>query len=229
MIEKNSIEVQVERGEIHPLLPTVPCNVVYHEDCMDGLKRFPNNYFDLAVVDPPYGMPKDSTHERGKLKNRMLNNGSVEKWDIKPSAEYFAELFRVSKNQIIWGGNYFGLPGSRGFVIWDKEQPFENFSAAEFAWMSFQVVSKIYRLPATRTEDEIKIHPTQKPIKLYDWLFNNYAKPNDLILDTHLGSGSSRIAAHKAGLSFVGFEIDADYYAAQEKRFKTFTSQLRMF
>jgi site-specific DNA-methyltransferase (adenine-specific) len=204
-------------------------SVVYLMDCMDLLKQIPEKYFELGVIDPPYGMPKDSTHGRGKLKNRMLNNGSVERWDIKPDADYFTELFRVSKNQIIWGGNYFNLPGSRGFVIWDKEQPFENFSAAEFAWMSFQTVSKIYKLPATRTGDEMKIHPTQKPVKLYDWLIKNYAKEGDKILDTHLGSQSSRIAADKANLPFVGCEIDADYFYASVKRFNEYSAQQTMF
>jgi site-specific DNA-methyltransferase (adenine-specific) len=201
----------------------------FNIDCMVGMAQYPDKYFDLAVVDPPYGMPKDSTHGRGKLKNRVLNNGGVERWDTKPTDEYFTELFRISKNQIIWGGNYFGLPATRGFVIWDKEQPFENFSAAEYAWMSFQTTSKIFRLAATRTGDIDKFHPTQKPVKLYSWIFHNYAKPTDKILDTHLGSGSSRIAAHKAGLDFTGYELDRDYFEAQEKRYKQFISQLTLF
>lgn len=187
-------------------------------DCMEAMKDMKDNQFDLAIVDPPYGMSKDSTHGRGKLKNRMLNNGGVERWDIKPDADYFTELFRVSKNQIIWGGNYFDLPGSRGFVIWDKEQPFENFSAAEFAWMSFQTVSKIYKLPATRTGDKMKIHPTQKPVKLYDWLLMNYASEGDLILDTHLGSGSIAIACLELGFDLTGYEIDKDYYESAMER-----------
>lgn len=201
----------------------------YLMDCIVGMKHYPDKYFDLAVVDPPYGMPKDSTHGRGKLKNRMLNNGDVDRWDLRPSTEYFDELFRVSKNQIIWGGNYFGLPSTRGFIIWDKEQPFENFSSAEYAWMSFQTVSKIFKLAATRTGDEIKIHPTQKPVKLYDWIFKNYAKDGDKILDTHLGSGSSRISAHKANLNFTAFELDEEYFFAQDDRFKNYQSQLTLF
>lgn len=204
-------------------------SVIYLMDCMELLKQIPDKYFELAIVDPPYGMPKSSVHGRGKLKNRMLNNGSVEKWDIAPKQEYFHELFRASKNQIIWGGNYFGLPGSRGFIIWDKEQPFENFSAAEFAWMSFQYVSKIYRLPTTRTGDKLKIHPTQKPISLYEWLIKNYAKDRDKILDTHLGSGSSRVAADKANLPFVGCELDYDYFYASVKRFEEYSSQQTIF
>jgi site-specific DNA-methyltransferase (adenine-specific) len=204
-------------------------NEVFNEDCMELMRRYPDGYFELACVDPPYGMPKDATHGRGKLKNRILNRGGVENWDVAPSKEYFDELMRVSKEQIIWGGNYFGLRGSRGFLIWDKEQPFENFSAAEYAWMSMQVVSKIFRLAATRTGDDEKIHPTQKPVKLYDWIFANYAKEGDKILDTHVGSGSSRIAAHRAGLDFIGAELDPDYWAAQEKRYKDFKSQLTLF
>ena len=199
---------------------------ITNEDNMELMARYPDNYFSLSIVDPPYGMPKDSTHGRGKLKNRMLNNGSVEKWDIAPKSEYFNELFRVSKNQLIWGGNYFGLPGSRGFVIWDKEQPFENFSAAEFAWLSFQTVSKIFRLPTTRTGDEMKIHPTQKPVALYAWILKNYAKQGDKILDTHFGSGSIALAIHKANiidkmdLSLVACELDKDYFESSIQRVK---------
>lgn len=200
-----------------------------HIDCMEYMAGLPDKAFDLAIVDPPYGMPKDSTHRRGKLKGRILNNGGVQKWDTAPDTKYFDELFRVSKNQIIWGGNYFGLPGSRGFVIWDKEQPFENFSAAEFAWLSFPWVSKIFRLPATRTGDASKIHPTQKPIKLYRWLIKHYAEAGEKILDTHLGSGSSAIAAHQLGFDFVGCEIDKDYYEAACKRFKEQTAQQHLF
>ena len=198
----------------------------FNADNMQIMKQYPDKYFDLAIVDPPYGMPKDSTHGRGKLKNRTLNNGGVEKWDIKPTQQYFDELFRISKNQIIWGGNYFGLPATRGFVIWDKEQPFENFSAAEFAWISFQTVSKIIRIPATRTGDEMKIHPTQKPINLYDNLIKWYAKRGDKIIDTHLGSASIALAIDKANkldnmnLEFVGIELDTEYFNAAVNRFR---------
>ena len=199
------------------------------EDNMALMARYPDNYFDLAIVDPPYGMPKDSTHGRGKLKNRMLNNGSVENWDIKPNPEYFVELERVSKNQIIWGGNYFDLKGSRGFVIWDKEQPFENFSAAEYAWMSFQTVSKIFRLPATRTKDEVKIHPTQKPILLYKWLLDKYAKQGDKILDTHLGSGSIAIACHDYGFDLTACELDKEYFDKAMQRINNHVAQQKLF
>lgn len=206
----------------------MPISEVYLEDNMVGMSRYPDGFFELAIVDPPYGMPKDSTHRRGKLKHRILNNGGVEIWDTAPTENYFSELFRVSKNQIIWGGNYFGLPGSRGFVIWDKEQPFENFSAAEFAWLSFQTTSKIFRLAATRT-NENKIHPTQKPVSLYKWLLKNYAKEGDKILDTHMGSQSSRIAAYDMGYDFYGFEVDADYFRDGCQRFELFKSQQKLF
>lgn len=199
------------------------------EDNMELMARYPDNYFDLAIVDPPYGMPKDSTHGRGKLKNRMLNTGGVENWDIKPNDEYFVELERVSKNQIIWGGNYFDLKGSRGFVIWDKEQPFENFSAAEYAWMSFQTVSKIFRLPATRTKDEVKIHPTQKPILLYKWLLDKYAKEGDKILDTHLGSGSIAIACHDYKFELTACELDPEYFEKAKQRIINHVAQQSLF
>ena len=202
---------------------------ITNEDNILLMARYPDNYFDLAICDPPYGMPKDSTHGRGKLKNRMLNNGSVENWDIKPNPEYFVELERVSKNQIIWGGNYFDLKGSRGFVIWDKEQPFENFSAAEYAWMSFQTVSKIFRLPATRTKDEVKIHPTQKPILLYKWLLDKYAKQGDKILDTHLGSMSIAIACADYGFDLYGCELDSEYYKKGLERVQNHINQLDIF
>lgn len=231
MIETKTNEVQNNRGEIHPLLPTVPCNVVYHEDCMDGLKRFPDKYFDLAVVDPPYGIDWMQQIQNPNTKANWKQYENKE-WDKQtPTAEYWKQLFRVSKNQIVWGGNYMTehLKPSPCWLIWDKMQEFSG-AVFEMAWTSFTSPAKAFRMSRVEAyANKNKIHPTQKPEKLYDWIFDKYASEGNLILDTHLGSGSSRIAAHKAGLSFVGFEIDADYYAAQEKRFKTFTSQLRMF
>jgi site-specific DNA-methyltransferase (adenine-specific) len=190
----------------------------------------PDNYYDLAVVDPPYGIGGDALHSHralngaGKLKNRILNTGNT-KWDIAPNKDYFEELKRVSKNQIIWGGNYFPLPPTRCVICWDKMQPWENFSQWEMGWTSFDSPARLYKFD-NRTGD--KIHPTQKPIALYDWIFKNYAKPGMKILDTHVGSGSSRISADKAGLSFEGWELNEDYHAAQEKRYKLFKSQLRL-
>lgn len=203
----------------------MPISEVYNMDCLEGMKQYPDKCFDLAIVDPPYGLPKDSSNDRGIFKNRIFS-GNIEHWDKAPDKSYFDELFRVSKNQIIWGGNYFDLPPTRGFVVWDKKQPFPNFSRCEYAWMSFQVPSKIFEFD-NRTSD--KIHPTQKPIKLYEWLLMNYAKQGNKILDTHLGSGSSRIASYRNGFDFVGFELDKDYFDAQEKRFKIETAQQQLF
>jgi len=195
---------------------------VFNEDCMAVMARYPDNHFDLAVVDPPYGIGISSNPFRQKHEKCDWDNAI-------PNKQYFDELMRISINQIIWGGNYFDLPPSQGFIIWDKKQP-QDFSSAmcEMAWMSFQKPAKIFRKHVVTAETN-KIHPTQKPVALYDWIFHNYAKPGDKILDTHLGSGSSRIAAYKAKLDFVGCELDKEYFYAQEKRFKDFTSQLRMF
>ena len=195
---------------------------VYNMDCIAGMKEYPDKYFDLAIVDPPYGI--------GLSKNPFRQKQEKKNWDLSiPEMEYFIELFRVSKEQIIWGGNYFDLPPSQGFIIWDKKQP-EDFSSAmcEMAWMSFQKPAKMFKKHVVTAEPN-KIHPTQKPVALYDWILLKYAKEGDKILDTHLGSGSSRIAAYRNGFDFVGFEIDKDYFEAQEKRFKTELMQPRLF
>jgi len=196
-------------------------STVFMEDCVAAMKRYPDNYFDLAIVDPPYGIDISSNPVRQKHTKKQ--------WDSKtPDEIYFQELVRVSKNQIIWGGNYFDLPPTQGFIIWDKKQP-HDFSLAmcEYAWSSFQKPAKMFRYSVLTERD--KIHPTQKPVALYSWLLHNYAKEGDTILDTHLGSGSSRIAAYKGGFDFTAFEIDADYFAAQDKRFNQFKSQLTLF
>lgn len=194
---------------------------VHNMDCMEYMKSIPDKFFDLAVVDPPYGLDKKSTHGRGKLKDRCLNRGNIHKWDIRPSKEYFKELFRVSKNQIIWGGNYFPLPPTRCFVCWDKQQVWENFSQCEFAWTPFDKPAKHITIPNRGGQtDRNKFHPTQKPVELYAYLLRVFARPGNRILDTHLGSGSSRIAAYKMGFDFYATEIDKDYFQAQEKRFK---------
>ena len=201
-------------------------NELYNMDCMEGMKQFPDKYFELAIVDPPYGLPKDSTHGRGKLKNRILNNGSLELWDKQPPPEYFEELRRVSVNQIIWGGNYFDLPPTRGIICWDKCQPWENFSQWEMAWTSFSKPAALFKFD-NRTKD--KIHPTQKPVELYKWLLSKFAKPGDKILDTHVGSASSLIACYEYGFDFIGFEIDKDYYEAAQKRLQAVMPQVSMF
>jgi site-specific DNA-methyltransferase (adenine-specific) len=194
----------------------------FNRDCVEAMKEFPDNYFDLAVVDPPYG-DFNGTIERtgGSWSKKYQRDNSIKKWDFAPSAEYFNELFRISKNQIVWGGNYFKLPPSKHFLIWEKITISESFSMAmvEYAWSSINDNAKLFKY---RPQRENGIHPTQKPIALYDWIFTNYAKPNDKILDTHLGSQSSRIAAYKAGLDFTGFELDKEYFEQGNKRFNDF-------
>ena len=194
-------------------------------DCMEYMATLPDKAFSLAICDPPYGLPSDSVNGRGKLKNRIMNVDGMQ-WDVAPSAEYFDELRRVSENQIIWGGNYFNLPPTRGIICWDKVQPWPNFSAWEMAWTSFNCVARIFKFD-NRTGG--KIHPTQKPTELYSWLLAHYAKLGQRILDTHLGSGSSAIAAHNLGFDFVGMELDKDYYDAARKRFEQHKAQGSLF
>ena len=193
---------------------------------MAVMARYPNKFFNLAVVDPPYGIGVSEMTGGAGLNKKWKKNKN---WDNKPpGSNYFKELFRVSKNQIIWGGNYFNLSPTKCFLIWDKKNDGRDFADCEYCWTSFDTVARMFRM-RPQNMDGGKIHPTQKPVALYDWIYHNYAKPGDLILDTHLGSGSSRIAAHKTGLSFVGCELDKEYFDAQEKRFKEFTAQLRLF
>ena len=203
---------------------------VYLMDCIEGMKKYPDKYFDLAIVDPPYGLGNKLAHAgNGKnAQSKFSNDFKKKNWDNKiPPFEYFLELFRVSKNQIIWGGNYFldHLPSTRCFIVWDKMVFIPTMSRIEMAWTSFD---KLPMLTQINNTDANRIHLTQKPIKLYDWLLLNYAEKGQKILDTHLGSGSSRIAAYRNGYDFVGFEIDKDYFEAQEKRFKTELMQPRL-
>jgi site-specific DNA-methyltransferase (adenine-specific) len=196
------------------------------------MARYPDNYFDLAIVDPPYGY--------GSKETNILNFRQKEthrSWNITPENEYFNELFRVSKNQIIWGGNYFSYIwgfGGRCFIYWHKGNPVNNFADGELAWTSFDKNSKqfdfkYYGNLQGKTSADNKIHPTQKPKELYKWLLQNYAKPGDLILDTHMGSQSSRIAAYDMGFDYVGFELDEDYFQQGNKRFENFISQQKLF
>jgi len=196
-----------------------------NDDCMNVMKDYDNNHFDLAIVDPPYNLDKSSMQGSGKLKSRVLNQSDTS-WDIAPTKEYFDELFRVSKNQIIWGGNYFDLPPTRGIICWDKVQPFPNFSAWEMAWTSFDCVARMFKYDNRRGG---KIHPTQKPIELYKWLLSKYAKEGQKILDTHLGSGSIAIACHYYGVELLGIEIDKDYYKEAKKRINQLTRQETLF
>lgn len=205
---------------------------ITNEDCMDLLRRTPDNFYDLAIIDPPYGVEeitgKEFSHGRGKLKNRAFNRGNekIKLWDKAPSKEYFDELFRVSKNQIIWGGNYFDLPKYRCPIVWDKMQPFPNFSSIELAWTSFNKPADIIKIDNRYSG---KIHPTEKPVMLYKYLLSKYAKQGDKILDTHLGSGSIAIACHDYGYELTGCELDKEYYDKGVKRVKNHVSQLKLF
>ena len=213
---------------------------VYNMDCIEGMKQYPDNYFDLAIVDPPYGiniveqLRKSVESKSSMYQNKNGIKGNSE-WDRNiPTKEYFDELFRVSKNQIIWGGNYFldYLGATRCFLIWDKQNGTNNMADAELAWASFETSVRMYRghiFKGIGNTNYNPIHPTQKPLKLYEWIIDKYTSEGNLILDTHLGSQSSRIAANKAGLDFVGFEIDKEYFDKGNERYNNFISQLRMF
>jgi len=232
----------------------------FNTDCMTAMAQMKDNEFDLAIVDPPYGINYSNNFDQRKdipppkveqFKGRKakFKRGQYEhkEWDEStPIKNYFINLFRISKNQIIWGGNYFILPQSRGWIIWDKNNDLPTMSDAELAWTSYdknvkicyytwngfkqaQQIGRNSPHQGASKNKEIRIHPTQKPIALYKWLLKNYAKEGDRILDTHLGSGSSRIAAHDMGFDFVGYEIDKDYFDAQEKRFANHIKQQTLF
>lgn len=218
------------------------CDInLYQGDCMDLMRQYPDKYFDLSIVDPPYGInapkmaatpcqrksgTKRLNSGSGKLKNRVLNNSNCE-WDNAiPTDDYFKELFRVSKNQIIWGGNYFPLPPSRCILCWDKCQPWENFSQIELAWTSFNYPAQIFKFD-NRTGD--KIHPTQKPVQLYKWLLQKYAKEGDKILDTHFGSLSIGIACHDLHFELTSSELDKEYYELGKNRLMWHQKQLNLF
>lgn len=207
-------------------------NYAYNADCMEIMAQYPDGYFDLAVVDPPYGLKRfERKNEKG---NRVSGNAKINEWDRKPGPEYFKELFRVSKREIIFGANNFELPPSEYFLIWDKMQKVDNFASAEFAWTNCPIPAKVFRydiqrVMCQRKAEGGKIHPTQKPVALYAWIFGLYAKPGYKILDTHLGSQSSRIAAYDAGLDFVGCEIDKEYYTSGCARYEAYTAQTSIF
>ena len=224
--------LQVSPPDAKPVLPAVPSSVVYNEDCVEGLKRFSDNHFDLAIVDPPYGIGASSVKFINGTSKSVKPYYKENCWDTeRPTEEYFNELKRVSKNQIIWGGNYFAdyLGAFRCFICWDKTIHGNSYADCELAWTSFDKVARYYRKNIAQVNSEGRIHPTQKPITLYDFVLKEFAEDGNLILDTHVGSGSSRIACAKAGLNFTGFEIDKDYYEKQEKRFKNHIAQARLF
>jgi len=194
-------------------------------DCMEFLRSVPDKFYSLAVTDPPYGIGYDGAKKTsGSHGGRKAHK--FKGWDNSiPSAEYFTELFRVSKNQIIWGANYFTefIPPSMGWIVWRKDRGNFSSSDAELAFTSFQIALREYtKNPLVLVREGGTIHPTQKPICLYDWIFRNYAKPNDTILDTHMGSQSSRISAYKAGLDYTGCELDPEYFEQGNERFRNF-------
>jgi site-specific DNA-methyltransferase (adenine-specific) len=194
-------------------------------DCMVYMATLQDKAFDLALVDPPYGIGVNQMNMGGRKTIRPDDR----QWDKSvPTAEYFQELKRVSSHQIIWGGNYFDLPPSKHFLIWDKGETMygRDFAECEFAWSSMDKTARMFKMNPNQLD---RIHPTQKPIRLYEWLLTNYAKPGQRILDTHLGSGSSAIAAKNFGVDFVGCELDKDYYDAACLRFKNADSQDNLF
>lgn len=211
-------------------------NEAYNIDCMEYMKSLPDNYFDLCVADPPYGVK----YARGKNGWGVCDNRpdiADVSWDDAPTKEMFDEIIRVSKNQIIWGGNYFTemLPASKCWIVWDKICNTENksvFADCELAWTSFTKVCRLFKIRQMGficdTKDTERIHPTQKPTELYAWIYQNYLE-GKRVFDPFLGSGSSRIAAWDAGLDFVGCEIDKVYFDKQEERFNAHASQMNLF
>jgi len=232
------------------MLQAVPSSEVYLMDCIQGMKHYPDKWFDLAVVDVPYGI--DEANGKNASRNKGFGKGNtkskkitlskdygVKDWDKEPpNQEYFTELFRVSKNQIIWGANHFisRMPyDSSCWLVWDKDNGESDFADCELAWTSFKKAVRMYKyrwnglLQQDMKNKEVRIHPTQKPIGLYDWIFARFAEEGMKVLDTHLGSQSSRISANKYQLNFVGFETDEEYFNKGNKRYDDFISQTRMF
>lgn len=224
-------------------------NCFYNMDCMEGMKQFPDGYFDLAIVDPPYGDVKAGGYMNGKSAGGVAKhpkyNYSI--WSQKkPDPEYFTELFRVSKNQIIWGGNYFAAEICRDstcWIVWDKVNGATKWADCELAWTSFNRAVRLFRfmwngmlqgksisegqtMQGKKEFNEVRIHPTQKPIALYKWLLQNFGNPGDKILDTHVGSASSLIACYEAGFNYIGFELDQDYFKAATERLEAVKAQL---
>lgn len=205
---------------------------ITNEDNMLLMARYPDNYFDLAIVDPPYGIGAGSKNFINGTSKTVKDYYKTNDWDLKrPSQEYFNELFRVSKNQMIWGGNYFSdlLPPFRCFVFWDKTIHGNSYADGELCWTSFDNVARYFRENIAQTNSEGRIHPTQKSIKLYKWLLDKYAKQGDKILDTHLGSGSIAIACHDYGFDLTACELDKEYFDKAMERITNHTNQTKLF
>jgi len=215
-------------------------NNYYNMDCMEGMSQFPDGYFELAIADPQYGIGESGSKNgtRSKLaraKNYIDYHGND---DSPPDPEYFKELARVSKNQIMWGANHYisrNPVDSPCWIVWDKDNGASDFADCELAWTSFSTAVRMFRfrwngmLQGDMKNKECRIHPNQKPIPLYEWLLTNYAKPGDKILDTHVGSASSLIACHRLGFDYVGFEIDGHYYKLGDNRLQAERSQMTIF
>lgn len=217
-------------------------NKITHGDCIEIMRELPDKCIDLILTDPPYGGSCEAArrgrfnkYEPGAIKARRTGQGwaekygsKVRKWDIAPENEYFEEMFRVSKNQIIWGGNYFVLPPTRCFLVWDKLTISENFSMAmcEYAWTSFNSNAKRFECSP---QDKYRFHPTQKPLKLFEWCITRYSKENDIILDCYGGSGTTAIAAYNQRRRFICIEKDFDYYTKAVERLEDVTAQRRLF
>jgi len=212
---------------------------VFLLDCVEGMKAYPDNHFDLAIVDPPYGIGESGKTNKTRGKLAVSKDYGNKDWDLSaPEKIYFNELKRVSKNQIVWGANHFisRLPiDSSCWIVWDKDNGETDFADCELAWTSFKTAVRVFKfrwqgmLQQNMKDKENRIHPTQKPVALYEWILKNYAKQGDTILDTHLGSGSSRIACYNRGFDFTGFEIDPDYFRDGNRRFEDYKKQLRLF
>ena len=204
---------------------------ITNEDNMELMARYPDNYFDLAIVDPPYGLKASSGASTNGTMRKKIASGEIKggDWDnATPDLSYFKELMRVSKNQIIWGGNYFDLPPSKCFLIWDKGESIygRDFAECEMAWASFDKCARIYKLFPNQAD---RIHPTQKPIGLYKWILDRFAKQGDKILDTHLGSGSIAIACHDYGFDLTACELDKEYFDKAMQRINNHTAQQKLF
>ena len=206
---------------------------IHNQDCMEAMKEMSDNEFDLAIVDPPYGINRSGQRKIITKKNKHKRKYYQDKkWDNEiPNDKYFKELFRISKNQIIWGANYFVKHlqnSSMGWIFWDKGQDL-TMSDGELAYTSYQKAMRRVIINRCEIQKDGSIHPTQKPVKLYEWLLINYAKKGNKILDTHLGSGSIAIACHNLGFNLTGYEIDTDYYNSALKRYKDHIKQLTLF
>lgn len=242
-VETEYIPQEIERHDASAfaISGVVHCaSSVYLMDCIKGMQQYPDKFFDWAIVDPPYGIDiankfADVSGKMGKCAKK--STFSHKDWDKQvPEANYFAELQRVSKNQIIWGWNYYVtyLSTCPSYIVWNKKTN-GSFADCEQAWCSKAGAARVFEylwngmLQQNMKDKEVRIHPTQKPVALYEWILENYTSEGDLILDTHLGSGSHRIAANKVGRDFVGFEIDREYFDKSNERFEKFVKQLRLF